>query len=121
MGVPFRKVTDGLSKTIIVGEVLPFTSCHLCVFCNNVPLSSTHIPFNLPPDVPGVAGVPGNFDDRENPEAANAQRTTGYRSRHPGGAHLMLGDGSVNFVAETIDVFVYNAMGTTGGSETVIQ
>ena len=111
-GVAFRKVEDGLSKTIMVGEVLPFTSCHMCVFCFNMSVSSTHIPFNLPPD------IAGNFDDRSNPELANAQRPTGFRSRHPGGAHLMMGDGSVSFVAETIDTYVYNAMGTTAGGET---
>jgi prepilin-type N-terminal cleavage/methylation domain-containing protein/prepilin-type processing-associated H-X9-DG protein len=113
--VSFRKVTDGLSKTIMAGEVLPYLSCHMCVFCINVPLTSTHIPFNLPPD------VSKDFDDRTNCESADAQRTTGYRSRHPGGAHLLMGDGSVSFVAETIDVFVYNAMGTTAGGETITQ
>jgi prepilin-type N-terminal cleavage/methylation domain-containing protein len=110
--VSFRKVTDGLSKTIMVGEVLPYTSCHLCVFCFNLTVSSTQIPFNLSPD------IPGNFDDRANCETANAQRPTGYRSMHPGGASLLLGDGSVNFYSETIDTFVYNAMGTTAGGET---
>ena len=57
--VEFRKVTDGLSKTIMVGEVLPYTSTHLCVFCFNMTVSSTHIPFNLSPN------LPGNFDPRE--------------------------------------------------------
>jgi prepilin-type N-terminal cleavage/methylation domain-containing protein len=110
-GVPFRKVSDGLSKTVMAGEVLPYTSCHLCVFCFNLTVSSMQIPFNLPPD------VPGNYDDRENCEAANAQRTTGYRSMHPGGAHLLMGGGSVSFYSETIDELVYSAMGTRAGGE----
>ena len=110
-GLAFRKVEDGLSKTIMVGEVLPNTSCHLCVFCFNMAVSSTHIPFNLTPD------LPGNFDDRDNPELANAQRVTGFRSRHPGGAHLMMGDASVSFYSESIDTYVYNGMGTTAGGE----
>ena len=45
--VAFRKVTDGLSKTIMVGEVLPYTSTHLCVFCFNMTVSSTHIPIQF--------------------------------------------------------------------------
>jgi prepilin-type N-terminal cleavage/methylation domain-containing protein/prepilin-type processing-associated H-X9-DG protein len=114
-GVEFRMVEDGLSKTIMVGEALPYTSCHLCVFCFNMAVSSTHIPFNLPPD------LPGNFDDRTNPEAATAQRPTGFRSRHPGGAHLLMGDGSANFYSETIDTYVYNGMGTTAGGESGLQ
>ena len=32
-----------------------------------------------------------------------------------------MGDGSVSFVNEQIDVFVYNAMGTTAGGETTTQ
>jgi prepilin-type N-terminal cleavage/methylation domain-containing protein len=114
-GLAFRKVEDGLSKTTMVGEALPLTSCHLCVFCFNMTVSSTHIPFNLSPD------IPGNFDNRDMPELANAQRPTGFRSRHPGGAHLMLGDGSVNFYSETIDTYVYNGMGTTAGREALVE
>jgi prepilin-type processing-associated H-X9-DG protein len=103
----------------MVGEVLPYTSTHLCVFCFNMPVSSTHIPFNLSPD------LPGNFDPREtqgDADGANfGQRETGFRSNHPGGAHLCMGDGSVSFVSEQIDVFVYNAMGTTAGGEATTQ
>jgi prepilin-type N-terminal cleavage/methylation domain-containing protein len=117
--VAFRKVTDGLSKTIMVGEVLPYTSTHLCVFCFNMTVSSTHIPFNLSPD------LPGNFDPRATQADADGanygQRETGFRSMHPGGAHLCMGDGSVTFVNEQIDVFVYNALGTTAGGETLTQ
>jgi prepilin-type N-terminal cleavage/methylation domain-containing protein len=112
----FRRVSDGLSKTIMVCEVLPYTSVHLCAFCFNMAVSTTFIPFNLPPD------VTGNSADRANPEVVgNAERTTGYRSNHPGGAHLCMGDGSVSFVNEQIDVFVYNAMGSTAGGETITQ
>jgi prepilin-type processing-associated H-X9-DG protein len=40
---------------------------------------------------------------------------------HPGGVNMLMGDGSVNSLAETIDHFVYNAMGTTAGGESVQQ
>lgn len=40
------------------------------------------------------------------------------RSYHPGGANLMLGDGSVRFVPETVNRTVYQAFGTRAGGET---
>ncbi len=38
-------------------------------------------------------------------------------SRHSGGVNVMLGDGSVRFVASTIDLFTWRAMGTKDGGE----
>jgi prepilin-type processing-associated H-X9-DG protein len=43
----------------------------------------------------------------------------GFKSRHPGGAHFALADGSVRFVSETIDYRVYNELGSRAGGETV--
>ncbi|MFH1922488.1 MAG: DUF1559 domain-containing protein [Planctomycetota bacterium] len=42
-------------------------------------------------------------------------------SHHPQGVHLLLGDGSVRFVAETVDVDVWHALGTIAGGETLSQ
>jgi prepilin-type N-terminal cleavage/methylation domain-containing protein len=41
------------------------------------------------------------------------------RSYHPGGVHALLGDGSVHFVSESIDGFVWRALGTVAGGETI--
>jgi len=42
-----------------------------------------------------------------------------FGSRHPAGAQFCLGDGSVRFVAESIDQVIYSAMGTRSGGESV--
>jgi prepilin-type processing-associated H-X9-DG protein len=39
------------------------------------------------------------------------------RSRHTGGVNLLLGDGSVRFVRETVDLAVWRAAATRDGSE----
>jgi prepilin-type N-terminal cleavage/methylation domain-containing protein len=41
------------------------------------------------------------------------------RSYHPGGVQSLLGDGSVRFVSETIDGFVWRGLGTVGGREVI--
>jgi prepilin-type N-terminal cleavage/methylation domain-containing protein len=41
------------------------------------------------------------------------------RSKHPGGALHALGDGSVTFVSETVDLTVYQGAGTREGKEAV--
>jgi hypothetical protein len=41
----------------------------------------------------------------------------GYKSLHPGGSHFAMGDASVHFVSETIDLKVYFGLGTRAGDE----
>jgi len=42
-------------------------------------------------------------------------------SQHPGGANVMFGDGSVQFVSELINQFVWAAMATRAGNEIIEQ
>jgi prepilin-type N-terminal cleavage/methylation domain-containing protein/prepilin-type processing-associated H-X9-DG protein len=101
--VKFRQVTDGLTNTFMVGETLPAHCYNICLFCNNYPLTPTHIPLN-------------NMES-DTPTARIFWRSGGFKSMHPGGANMLLGDGSVRFVSESIDYFVWNEYGTTAGAE----
>jgi len=47
------------------------------------------------------------------PEADEAE----FSSRHPGGAHFLLGDGSVRLISNDVDRHVYQALGTRAGQE----
>ena len=102
-GIAFRQVIDGISNTFLVGETLPGHCVWNCVFCPNFPLSSTHIPMNT---METDDGIPQRY-----------WRTSGFKSMHPGGVNLMMGDTSVHFVPASIDYFVYNELGTTAGGE----
>jgi len=43
---------------------------------------------------------------------------TAARSRHTGGVHLLLCDGSARFASNSVDLTIWHALGTRGGSET---
>jgi prepilin-type processing-associated H-X9-DG protein len=40
-------------------------------------------------------------------------------SRHPGGVNVLLGDGSITFISDSIDTQAWWALGTRAGGETV--
>jgi prepilin-type N-terminal cleavage/methylation domain-containing protein/prepilin-type processing-associated H-X9-DG protein len=67
----------------------------------------------LPPN--GVSCILGGSSDFESPIVSTAS------SRHPGGVNLLLGDGSVRFVKQTIAPATWKALGTIGGGETIAQ
>jgi prepilin-type processing-associated H-X9-DG protein len=43
----------------------------------------------------------------------------GFRSRHPGGANFLFADGSVKFLKNSVNILVYQALGTRAGGEVV--
>jgi prepilin-type N-terminal cleavage/methylation domain-containing protein/prepilin-type processing-associated H-X9-DG protein len=102
----FKEITDGLSHTWIVGETIPSHCPFNGAYNNNFPIAGTTIPINTMEE--GVAGVNDNW-----------YRACGFKSRHPGGAHFALADGSVRFVSETINYRLYNELGSRAGGESV--
>jgi prepilin-type N-terminal cleavage/methylation domain-containing protein/prepilin-type processing-associated H-X9-DG protein len=103
IGIKLKTVTDGVSNTFLAGETLPGHWTRNCVFCDNYPVSSTHIPLNTMEQRPNAT----------NPNAdAEYWKTSGFKSMHPGGANMLMGDGSVQFVQETIDWYAWNALGS---------
>ena len=55
----------------------------------------------------------GGTWDFDSPVAVTAN------SRHPGGVNLMTADGSARFVKQTVDIKVWNALGTIAGGESI--
>lgn len=106
-GRKFRQVTDGLSKTYMAGETLPAHWVNNCVYCGNFPLSTTNIPVNT---METDYNPNGNLDRR-------FWVTSGFKSLHPGGANMLMGDASVHFVSDEIDYYVWNETGTNAGGE----
>lgn len=104
-GFRFEDVTDGLGNTIMVGETLPGDCIFNGVFCPNFPVSSLSIPLNTYISDKGAHAL--------------FYQTSGYKSYHPGGVNVVLGDGAVHFLKATIDFQLYCNLGTRAGGETV--
>ncbi len=102
--IGFAQVRDGLSNTLMVGETLPRQCSFISAFAPNFNVSPTNIPLNT-------------FVSNEQKPNEDWYRVCGFKSRHPGGANFVLGDGSVHFISETIDFRLFNALGTRAGGE----
>jgi len=68
-------------------------------------------PLNALPAAVSMDNAPG--DDCQDP----LDRVRGFYSFHNGGANFLMGDGSVQFVRETIDPVLYRALSTIDGGE----
>lgn len=108
--VRISQVTDGTSKTMLIGEDLPEYNYHSAAFYGNGDWASCNIPLNFGLNLP-QSEIPGFARD----EWMNAQS---FRSRHPGGAQFCLVDGSARFVAEDTDSVTYRAACTRDAAET---
>jgi prepilin-type N-terminal cleavage/methylation domain-containing protein/prepilin-type processing-associated H-X9-DG protein len=99
-------VSDGLSNTIMVGESLPKMHDHLQQniwwhFNGGASHASTIVPINYrSDDYASCTTSPQNWNI-----------SWGFKSRHSGGANFLLGDGSVRFIAQSIDHRTYNLLG----------
>ena len=102
-------VTDGLSNTIAVGENLPRHYDHLqnpawWHFNNGSNMVGTIAPINQRSDG-------NNCSDPTRAAPNNWNISMGFKSNHTNGTNFVFGDGSVKFIAQTIDHRTYQLLG----------
>ncbi|GIW90798.1 MAG: hypothetical protein KatS3mg109_1230 [Pirellulaceae bacterium] len=100
----FMLVRDGMSNTLMVGEDVVEQNAHSAVFYSNADYATTAAPLNF---------------FRDPPDPRDWVNVMSFRSYHPGGANFAMADGSVHFIAETIDHDLYRALSTKNGREAV--
>jgi prepilin-type processing-associated H-X9-DG protein len=115
-------VRDGTSNTIIVGEVLPYQTANSAFYVTNGGSAGTTVPMNW--DSNSYPAEAADCLQRwENATAPLGCRFSaaakGFKSEHPGGANFLFADGSVKFLKENINHFVYNALGSRAGGEVI--
>jgi hypothetical protein len=104
--VRMKDVTDGTSKTIAFGEVLPQNSQYFGMWATQAHAFATsyRINSNLR-QVTVTANIP--TDGWPNGLIYNS----GMASSHTGGAHAMMADGAVAFLSDNIDFKTFNYLG----------
>jgi len=128
-GATFAEIRDGLSNTILAGEILAgdvrndirgawmyASSCYisggepsyradrLLVTPNGNALDDRQM------DRPGTCGYVGEPDRHMRCVAGGSRGFQTSRSRHPGGVQVVLCDGSVRFINESIPLDIWRAL-----------
>jgi prepilin-type N-terminal cleavage/methylation domain-containing protein/prepilin-type processing-associated H-X9-DG protein len=104
-GLPLKAITDGVSKTIAVGERGFFNLSAVWAGVGN----------NNAYDNPNIArtlGRPGGFFMNYNSDAVGGPENQGkgYGSSHPGGCQFVYCDGAVKFIPDTVTQSNLNAL-----------
>ncbi len=131
--IRIASVTDGLSNTVFVGERTPYLSD--ADWPGVVP-NSRHFAYNQFASL-GTGGAGINHDDGGSyvgahsgpsiyevpqvihPPNSPLGHTDEMYSLHPGGANVLLGDGSVHFIDESIALSIWSALSSRNGGEVV--
>jgi prepilin-type N-terminal cleavage/methylation domain-containing protein len=124
-GKPFSEILDGLSNTLLMGEVLQGQGSDLRGFTwwSDASGFQAFIGPNSPiPDRIYTASYCNNQPKLNLPCAVSNGSNPhmfGSRSRHPGGVQVTLGDGSGRFVNQNVSINIWRGLATSRGSETV--
>jgi prepilin-type N-terminal cleavage/methylation domain-containing protein/prepilin-type processing-associated H-X9-DG protein len=119
-GLALREIGDGLTNVIMAGEQINGHCRYTCAHCPNFPFSATNIPINTMlkhPPFPQAIGAGAATILSNDPEIGGYAQVCGYKSRHPGGAHMLMADTSVHMVNEAIDFDVYVLLGSRNSGE----
>lgn len=123
--VPIASITDGLSQTMMIGEHTPLLSnkTWFGVVPGSVVCPTFRFPFS-PCDyaasfVLSHTGPAAEEHEVIHPPNSRLSHVNQMYSEHPGGANIILGDGSVRFIKETINQRVWAALATIRGREVI--
>jgi prepilin-type N-terminal cleavage/methylation domain-containing protein len=115
------KISDGTSNTLFIGEDIYFAlrspaatpgGCFRVGTGWGYSWAHSYEAMKTCAIPPNIARQPG-FD----PDDSNVHN--GFNSMHPGGLQFLLGDGSVRFVSNSVQLATYRALATIGGGEAV--
>jgi prepilin-type processing-associated H-X9-DG protein len=106
--LPVSKITDGTSKTLMIGEVVGGLQSNNFGFY--------WLTWNVLHTANGI-----NLAAKIEPQRANSVDEGSFASFHPGGCHFLFCDGHAAFVSEDVSQDVLTALTTRAGGETVSE
>ncbi len=131
--VRYAAVTDGLSNTVFAGEKSPFLAD--CSWVGIIP-GYRHFAYNAFASL-GTGGLGVNYDYASailaahsgpslyedpiviHPPNSPLGHTDEMFSLHPGGANVLLGDGSVRFIKQSINLWTWAALCSRSNGEVI--
>ena len=116
----FGHCSDGLSNTIFVGEVRANCSGHVRAGWShsNKWGGFTQIPINFDSCEVDLATATSKGKTGCNARC-NWNAEVGFKSNHTGGAHMLMGDGSVHLLSQNIDMRTYQNLGAKADGNSV--
>jgi prepilin-type N-terminal cleavage/methylation domain-containing protein/prepilin-type processing-associated H-X9-DG protein len=109
--IKMASITDGTSKSFMIGEDVPGYNRHSAAFYSNGDWCSCNVPLNFLL----------NHTVEEEQASPDWGPQQAFRSRHPGGVQFCACDGSVRFVSESGDNTVFRSACTRNGAEAVAE
>jgi prepilin-type N-terminal cleavage/methylation domain-containing protein/prepilin-type processing-associated H-X9-DG protein len=131
--VPYAGVTDGLSNTVFASEKTPYLAD--ATWVGTIP-GYRHFAYNAFASA-GTGGAGVNYDypgailashsgpslyevpQVIHPPNSPLGHTDEFYSLHPGGANVLMGDGSVRFVKQSINLLTWQAMSSRSNGEVI--
>lgn len=123
--VRFADVTDGLSNTIMIGESYNDTYAkdgqEMDYWQIGSPQTGSWTKGGAGGTEysEGVGSTGPKLNSRLDPNVHGVLMEMSFGSYHIGGAHFLLGDGSVRFISENVDLATYQGLGSRGAKETL--
>ena len=124
--VPFSKITDGTSKTMMYGELSWDAGFHLTWLAANDQVNYPdwygwiYNGKNVYNPINSAAYTP-TWKEHDAGEGTVPLHDVSLGSNHPGGCHLLMCDGSAHFVNEDIELATLKAMASRASEEVYVS
>jgi prepilin-type N-terminal cleavage/methylation domain-containing protein len=105
--IRYRDITDGSTNTLFFGEKPRIEGDLNWMSGTRTSLKNTG---SKPNRLPSIRDLHGQFG-RQPADMADPNSVGGFGSWHTGGAQFALGDGSVRFLSENIDIELFESLG----------
>ena len=119
----FRDMTDGATNTVLLGESYTDTYSkdrqQMDYWHTGAPQTGNWNPGGTGGTEfsEGLGSTGPKINGRLDPSYSGPTMEMSFGSYHVGGAHFALGDASVRFISENIDLRIYNGLGSRNGNE----